>query len=143
MWRVEKALVIFSGSNQGAVTGGIQEIGDGGKAHLDEPASAVRVSVDRVGACHHRIVSFDNFTGYRGEDFTHGLGGFDFTDNRAFANGVTDARQRHKYNVTERIGCVLGDSNGGYVAVDLDPFVFCCVGERLWNSTHDVSFFLE
>jgi hypothetical protein len=143
MWRVEKALVISLGSNQCAVCSGVQKIGHCGEAHLDEPASAVGVSVDRVGACHYRIVRFDNFTGDGGEDFTHGLGGFDFTDNRTFANGVTHAWQRNENNVTERIGGVLGDPDRGNIAIDLHPFVFCCVGESLWYSTHDVSFFLE
>jgi hypothetical protein len=105
------------------VVGGGEEVSLVRDAELDDPAVAVGVFVDLLGAVIEGLVDLDDLAADRGVDVRDGLDGLDGAEGVSGVEGGARFGELDEDDVAELILGVVGDADGGGVVLGADPFV--------------------
>jgi hypothetical protein len=94
-----------------------------GQAEPDHPALLIGFAVDQLGLAGKRRVRLGDLAAEGREEIADRLDRLDHAERRELLEGATDIGQLHEDDVTELIGGVRGDPDGGHVAIDPNPLV--------------------
>jgi len=99
-----------------------------GDLHLEKPRLAAGVGIDQSRLGGERVIDLDYFARDWRVDVGGGLDGFDHRGGFRLLQAAADLRQFDEHDVAELRLRVIGDADGGDVALDGEPFVV--VGEQ-------------